>query len=329
MNGLTVRGKMVVRKIIANVSFCVLCLCLLFAPLISITQSENVFGSEIKIYANISLMEWLTGGEADFYIASDEQSIGQSKHELKYATIDIEKDLKDPNLVYKNQELSKEEQEFRKIQVETAQESSVPFFCIMLALPFLLTLLLCVSFSKAATKSVAKLEKEGANATEIEKAKKNKYLQTEFNAGPFRIHGEVLLMMIVLVLLMFVPTIKDQCPLDDIRFNITWWGYVLLAVSIIPGLVNNKISDSIANDVEKYNLNDPAVVNTMPFWGSYSANNVTVGAVNGIHNNEDHFSSNDAFDSAKTISEYKKLLDAGAITQEEYDRLKEKILFKE
>ena len=331
MNRLTVRGKMELRGIISTICSIILLCCIFFAPLISISQTEDFFGNEIKIYANISLVKWFNGGEVDFYISDAEK--GGSKDKIKYDTLDIEEDLKDPNLAYKNSDLSEEEKLEKSIEVETNQQVAKIFLWLIIVVVLFVVSLSLFLANKTANNIVANLEKNRASAEKIEKAKKDLYLKNNFRAGPYRFPAEIILLSIAMIVAMYILIfMKKECADDDLRFGLTWWGYAVLAISFIPLFVNEVLSKSIVKDVEKYNISNPDVVKTMPFFGSnatfdFNAGTVTSGA--NYNANMSNFSSNKEIGNAKSISEYKKLLDEGAITQEEYDKLKEKILFRE
>ncbi len=296
MSKITVRGKINFYRILTFISVLSMLLSVLFVPFFRVKWTNREYTIKETLYTDISLSQWLMNGESKIHSESFKE---------------LEEFFGEPLGTIKIEEIKKVESELNKGAEKVGPEALIPALCIALLL-LIVFFVVILPQKKITQKGDEALQAHG-NLNELTPRQKSKYIATKLGVSK-AVLSEALIIPVIIAISYFWVALGEHNEKYIFSFTIPVILYVLVALSLLCLIIQQVLANLIIKEAEAHNCFDIQTIKSMPAFAysqGYAAN------VAG----EPSLTAN-----AEKLLEYKKLLDDGIITQEEFDAKRKQLL---
>ena len=306
------KSKIVVAKVIPTVVLIVIILFLVFAPLFTLEWNAQALGVTEEYYANISFFDWIEGNNTQIHLKNaGDFGIFEGDFDNFSATINIDRDV--------------------KTQEETTNQTFPSLIPLLIGAVGLVVLAIYVQRSNKDSEQKGKNLIQLAQANKWDKKTENQFLQRVIGLDPKPWQYIFVYPMIGLAAWLFLSFEAQPNEIFNIGISINFV-YFFIGLSILA-ILQQLLVNSIIKEIKEKKITR----NDQIFPGKPAIATVPKATV-GISHTSEFFTDtppatqppaqpNSAeAENVNTLLEYKKLLDAGIITQEEYDKKKKDLL---
>lgn len=328
MSKLTIRGRLFVR----NLCFWLCCIALvtfLFLPIIRLEWSEKSYGVTEEYYANASVMQIFRGSDVQVKIknAKEWKELGFTQEQMNEAlgTVNVKQEIIDGfvDILAKNYSNSGFESDSANSYAQS--EIKILFILLSCIIPLCVFLSIIItslnSLSKRAKENLKKfMEKQGINPQDGIAS------MGLYNINTKRLISSLLLTIatpsIIITLIVAFIAIPDRI---SVVMSVIIFVCYLVLVIFVKNLSIVNINSNLFKAILAQRIFTKEQLLAMPFSGDLGSTEVKPYVAKEAQSHEPEKATADQADPA-VLLKYKELLDAGAITQEEYDEKKKSIL---
>lgn len=312
---LTVRGKIQVYKVILTI-LALLFVLIYWLPCLRVEWTKESFGISEEYYVQFSLFEWSVGSEKQIQLKNASQLkelLGISQEQLDEILGEIHIS-KDGIYIPHKTDTSKDDLlegetlgDYLEFLVKELTALFIFLVAILVICIAMITWAVIVSKKKSASMKSA-LESQLSKAGNVDKLDKNsrkKVLRVIFGIDPYACLGSI---MVILFPVLSYLLVSFKNGNEDFGFKLTDFCICFMVIETLAFVALQFLANTVIKDIKNQKIVSKKAISEMKFF---------------VESNSDT-STNQK--NVAAILEYKKLLDAGVITEEEFEQKKKQLL---